>query len=508
MQRIVVEMQTKQGEKARHTLGESRLGKFSPEAARYTSSVELDKNLFDAVIAINLAHIVMLARQKLVNQNDSALILSTLSVIPRTVKQKDELEDVHMNVENYVISKVGMDVGGMLNLGKSRNDQVATALRMTLRGKLLVLAKKLTEFETKLLAQALKHSASVMPGYTHLQRAQPITLGHHLMAYCEALERDFSRIIALYSRVNRSPMGSGALASTGFPIDRALVARLLGFDAILGNSLDAVSSRDFATEAIFVCAQIMTDLSRISEEIVLWSTEEFGFVRVSDDFATTSSMMPQKKNPVVAEIARARAAQVQADLVGALSIAKSLPLSYNIDLQELTYNLWSAVEKAVLTLDIFAKMMHEIKFDSDRMLEAVESDDYLFATELADYLVTKFHLSFREAHGKVGALVRFCEENLQVEDSPFRALGEEDLASILGVPLTKKELEALLDPIYVLSKRKQVGSPNPSLVRKACIRAGVVAKNHSKTIGNLERRIIRSESELDNAVGKIKTTRR
>ena len=237
-----------------------------------------------------------------------------------------------------------------------------------------------------------------------------MTLGHHLLAYFDSLDRDFSRLVDCYLRTDLSPMGSGALASTGFPINRERTAELLGFESILENSLDAVSSRDFATEAIYLCAQTMVDLSRLAEEIILWTTKEFSYAEISDAFSSTSSMMPQKKNAVVPEIFRAKTSQLLGDLVGAMSILKALPLSYNLDLQELTRNLWSATDKTISSVSIFSELMSEIEFNTKNMLESTTSDEFLFATELADCLVQKFKVPFREAHSRVGKLVRYAAE--------------------------------------------------------------------------------------------------
>ncbi len=380
-----------------------RLGTFSASAAKYTSSIDTDPMLIGAVIDVNKAHVIMLAKQGILDTVTSSKLLKALSKIPYNLELKDILEDVHMNVEDYIISKTGKQVGGMLNLAKSRNDQVATALRIALRAELLILGSSLIQLQSALLKQAKRHASTIMPGYTHLQRAQPVTLGHHLLAHFDALDRDFARLVDCYLRVNNSPMGSGALAGSSFELDRKYVAELLGFDSLVENSLDAVSSRDFAIESIYLCAQTMTDLSRIAEETILWTTKEFSFVEISDRFSSTSSMMPQKKNAIVPEIGRARASQVVGDLVGALGIARSLPLSYNLDLQELTRNLWSAIDKSVSSLVLHSEMINEMKFCKDALEEATVSDDFLFATELADHLVKNYSLPFREAHGRVAA---------------------------------------------------------------------------------------------------------
>jgi argininosuccinate lyase len=445
----------------------ARLGEFSIDAARYTSSIDIDSRIIEFVIEINLAHVIMLQRQRIIEEQVGEKLVRALCQIPPNLNLNAHLEDVHMNVEDYVIRSIGKDIGGTLNLGKSRNDQVATALRMALRSRLLSIMRKLTRLEQVLIGRASVNAATLMPGYTHLQRAQPVTLGHYLLSHEQALARDMERLFECYARVNKSPMGAGALASSGLPLDRKMVSLLLGFDGLVENSLDAVSSRDFAVESIYVCAQIMCDLSSLADELVLWTTREFSFAVVSDRFAATSSMMPQKKNAIIPEIARARSSQVLGDLVASMGLVKALPLSYNLDLQELTRNLWSAIDKTEETLDIFAQMVSEMKFNADQMKEAVRSDETLLATELADYLVKKHGLSFREAHHRVGSLVRHAE----AEGFLSKVLSqskEADIRSFLGVGISKKELITILDFDSLLSKRTTIGSPNPKFVKRTC----------------------------------------
>ena len=476
-----------------------RLGRFAPSAAKYTSSIDIDHRLLESVIAINSAHLIMLSRRGFIDRASATRVLHSLAEIPQNMALREGLEDVHMNVEDRVISSAGREAGGMLNLAKSRNDQVATALRMALREKLLEFGNSLVALQGALLVQAGKHGDSVMPGYTHLQRAQPVTLGHHLLAHHDILARDFSRLIDCYHRVNSSPMGSGALACSGFNLDRGFVARLLGFDSLVENSLDAVSSRDFAIESVYLCAQTMADLSRLSEEIILWTTREFSFAEISDRYASTSSMMPQKKNAIVPEIGRAKTSQVLGDLVGALGIVRSLPLSYNLDLQELTRNLWSALDNTTSSLVLHAELIHEMRFDEGALRSATESDDFLFATELADHLVRKYGVAFREAHGRVASLVRHVSELSALrkdEGARFSRVGEAKIREILGVPITTSELSKVTDPDRVLAKRKTVGSPNPELVHKACKTRLRNLSNQEETLHRLSARLDRSQALL------------
>jgi argininosuccinate lyase len=492
-------MRLKDRNKKKDILHSGRLGIFSTSAAKYTSSIDIDGRLLSYVVLINSAHTTMLCEQGILDRNVSNQLLHALKKVPKDLKMKEELEDVHMNVEDYLITKVGKDVGGMLNLGKSRNDQVATALRMALREELIFLGNSITMFEKALLVQAAKYAGSPMPGYTHLQRGQPVTLGHHLLAHFDSLDRNFSRMIDCYLRVNQSPMGAGALATTGFEINRERVAELLGFDSIIENSLDAVSSRDFATEAIYLCAQIMTDLSRLAEEIILWTTREFSFAEISDRHASTSSMMPQKKNAIVPEIFRARTSQVLGDLVGALALVKALPLSYNLDLQELTRNLWSALDKTTASLQMMGEVVNAMKFNTKTLLEATKSDDFLYATELADHLVKKFRLPFREAHGRVGKLIKYCSS----KSSGLRELSDGEVSRILRVEISKDELDSILDPIETLARRKVIGSPNPGLVSASSKRRLQEIAKHENTLYSLQRNLSESQRLLWSSAKRI-----
>jgi argininosuccinate lyase len=342
-----------------------------------------------------------------------------------------------------------------------------------------------------------------MPGYTHLQRGQPVTVGHHLLAHFDSLDRNFSRLVDCYLRVNQSPMGAGALASSGFELDRERVAQFLGFDSVLENSLDAVSSRDFAIEAIYLCSQVMTDLSRLAEEIILWTTKEFSFAEISDKHASTSSMMPQKKNAIVPEIFRARTSQVLGDLVGAMGLVKALPLSYNLDLQELTRNLWSALDKTTASVQMLGEVIDAMKFNTKTLFEATVSDDFLYATELADHLVRKFKLPFREAHGRVGKLVRYCSS----KSCQFRDLSIDEISEILGVGISRSELNSILDPIKTLERRKATGSPNPKQVSASSKKRLLEITKHENTLYSLQKNIAESQKLLWSSAERIgKTT--
>jgi argininosuccinate lyase len=476
---------------------EGRLGRFENSAARYTSSIDFDQEILDAVVRVNSAHVVSLAKSGILEQDVASSLLGALGKVPLNLDLDPELEDVHSVVEHYVTHLVGKEKGGMLNLAKSRNDQVATAIRIALRSKLLSLGKDLTKLGETLARRAEENAGVLMPGYTHLQRAQPVTVGHHLLAYEEMLERSSERILQCYARVNTSPMGAGALASSGFNPNRKEIASLLGFAGLVENSLDAVSARDFAIETIYICAQIMNDLSRLAEELIIWTSSEFSFARIPDAYASTSSMMPQKKNAIVPEIERARSAQVSGDLVAALGITKALPLSYNLDLQELTKNLWSAVNKTMDTVSIFSEMIEGLEFDKDALSKALE-DETIFSTEIADYLVRKFRVPFRSAHQRVGALVRESKEK-----NAFSSLDESQIQKFLGVPISKEEIDKLLDAKIVLSRRSTVGSPNPSLVERASKRSLIASSVTLRKLERLAASLTKAETNLANEIDLI-----
>lgn len=481
----------------------ARLGRFSVTAANYTSSIDSDPVILKEVVRVNMAHVVALAKEGVIEESMASSLLKALRKVPADLKLDPMLEDVHSSIEQYVAAQIGNESGGMLNLAKSRNDQVATALRMALRTKLLKIGKELARLEAVLARKGEENSAVLMPGYTHLQRAQTVTVGHHLLAYADMLVRSSERLFECYARVNNSPMGAGALASSSFNPDRELVASLLGFEGLVTNSLDAVSSRDFAIESIYICAQIMNDLSRLSEEIVLWSSTEFSFAKVSDAYASTSSMMPQKKNAIVPEIARARSSQVAADLVASLGIMKSLPLAYNLDLQELSKNLWSAVDKTLSTISIFSDMIEGLSFNIEELSNAVRADESIFSTEVADYLVRKYKIPFRLAHQRVGALAKQAQGK-----KIFSSLDEVQLRKFLGVGISQKEIKELINGKLAVSRRLSIGSPNPKLVSQQSKNSLLKAASFSKILDNLENSLRIADANLSKQIDLVQRNSR
>ncbi len=377
----------------------------------YTSSIDADRRMVRQDITGSIAHARMLGRQGIIPADDAGAIVSGLSRVLAEAEsgayQLDpRLEDVHMNVEARLGDVIGGEASGKLHTARSRNDQVALDVRLFTLEAVQSTVRLIRALQEVLIDLAERHADDILPGYTHMQRAQPVVLGHHLLAYVEMLERDAGRFADCGQRTAVSPLGSGALAGVPYPLDRIYAAQQLGLAAISENSLDAVSDRDFIVEYNAAAAICMMHLSRMAEEIVLWSTTEFGFITLDDAFATGSSIMPQKKNPDVAELARGKTGRIYGNLMSILTILKALPLSYNRDLQEDKPGFFDTVDTLTSTLDIFARMLPATTFHTNRM-RAVARANYALATDVADYLARK-GVPFREAHHVVGALVGYA----------------------------------------------------------------------------------------------------
>jgi argininosuccinate lyase len=407
---------------------------------RYTASVFFDKRLADADIQGSLAHAEMLAHQKIISAQDYADIQRGMAQIQSEIAAGKfewllDLEDVHLNIEKRLTELVG-DAGKRLHTGRSRNDQVATDIRLYLRAAIDDIIGLLRDFRLALLDLADQHADTILPGFTHMQVAQPITFGHHMLAYVEMFSRDAERLADCRRRVNRLPLGAAALAGTTFPIDRERVAKTLGFEEVCRNSLDAVSDRDFAIEFCAAAALVMTHVSRMSEELVIWMSPRVGFIDIADRFCTGSSIMPQKKNPDVPELARGKTGRVNGHLVGLLTLMKGQPLAYNKDNQEDKEPLFDTVDTVTDTLRIFADMARGITVKADAM-RAAALQGFATATDLADYLVKK-GLPFRDAHEAVAHAVRACVDrgcdlsDLSLEEMrKFSSLIEADVFNVL-----------------------------------------------------------------------------
>lgn len=382
-------------------------------AAAYTASLPFDKRLYEYDIAGSIVHVRMLAKQKIISQSDADTIVKGLEIVRDEIEQgkfefKAELEDIHMAVESRLIEIIG-EVGGKLHTARSRNDQVALDMRLFTRVAIHDARGGIQGLQQALLVIADANKAVVMPGYTHLQVAQPVLLAHHLLAYFEMLQRDYTRFSDCLERVDIMPLGSGALAGVAYDIDREFVAKELGFSRVSSNSLDAVSDRDFVLEYLVAASICMMHLSRLAEELVLWSSAEFGFIEMDDAFATGSSIMPQKKNPDVAELARGKTGRVYGSLMALLTTMKGLPLAYNKDMQEDKQGFFDTVDTLLSTLEVFAGMVKTLKIKPENIAASV-TRGYILATDLADYLVKKSE-TFRKAHEVVGKLVSYAVEN-------------------------------------------------------------------------------------------------
>ena len=452
-----------------------RSGRFSEPVAelvkQYTASVDFDQRLAEADIAGSLAHARMLAAIGVLTAADLAAIERGLAAIRGEIERSEfvwsrDFEDVHLNIEKRLIALIG-DAGKRLHTGRSRNDQVATDMRLYVRSAIDDLATRIAALRRALLDLAEVHAATVMPGFTHLQVAQPVTFGHHLMAYDAMLSRDAERFADCRARVNRLPLGSAALAGTGFPIERDRVARELGFDGLCENSLDAVSDRDFAIEFAAAAALTMMHLSRFAEELVLWSSPGFGFVRLADRFCTGSSIMPQKKNPDVPELVRGKSGRVFGDLVALLTIMKGQPLAYNKDNQEDKEPVFDVVDTLLPTLIIVTDLVAGgIEVDAGRM-RAAAGTGYATATDLADYLVRK-GVPFRDAHEAVAQAVRHAEAGqVDLAQLPLDALQRFS-------PLIDDDVYSVLTLDGSVASRNRAGGTAPEQVREA-IRAARAA---------------------------------
>ncbi|HJV30611.1 MAG TPA: argininosuccinate lyase [Bacillales bacterium] len=440
-------------------------GRFTKETNKlveeFTASITFDQKLAKEDIAGSLAHVQMLGECGIIPVEDANKIKEGLLSIQKMAENNEieflvEDEDIHMNIERLLIEKIG-PVGGKLHTGRSRNDQVATDMHLYLRTKTKELIELLEDLQSSLLEQAKGNLETLIPGYTHLQRAQPVSFAHHLMAYFWMFERDKERLVDSLKRVNWLPLGSGALAGTTFPINRHRVAEILGFDTVYPNSMDAVSDRDFILEFLSIGAIIMTHISRISEELVIWSSQEFQFVELDDSFCTGSSIMPQKKNPDVPELLRGKTGRAYGNLIGLLTVLKGLPLAYNKDLQEDKEGMFDTVATLEGSLKLLAPMIETMTVKKDVMRKAI-NHDFSNATDIADYLVRK-SLPFREAHEIIGKIVLYAIQqqkyllDLTMEEyKQFSPLFEEDIYNVLS-------------PENVVAVRNSFGGTSPKQVQ-------------------------------------------
>ncbi len=442
-------------------------GRFATAAdaimAQINASIDFDKRLYDQDIRGSQAHAAMLAAQKIIAPEDAEKIAAGLEQVRAEIAEgrftfSRELEDIHMNVESRLAELIG-PAAGRLHTARSRNDQVATDLRLYVRDSIDALAAEIMRLQKSLAEKARDHAGDVMPGYTHLQTAQPVTFGHHLMAYVEMFERDRARLMDARARLNECPLGAAALAGTSFPIDRETTAHALGFDRPMANSLDAVSARDFALETLAAGSILAIHLSRLAEEIVLWCSAEFGFASLTDAFTTGSSIMPQKRNPDAAELVRAKAGRIAGAFQGLAMVMKGLPLAYSKDMQEDKEPVFAALDALGLMLPAMTGMIADLKPNPERMREAA-ARGYSTATDLADWLVCALGMPFREAHHVSGKIVRLAEESgLALEAVPLA-----DMQAI--EPRISADVFGVLSVENSVASRRSFGGTAPENVRE------------------------------------------
>ena len=473
-----------------------RLGDVREDVAKFTSSRKDDARLGDAVLAINKAHVAMLMEQKIIQWQDGAKILKALQKLS-SQKLDPNAEDVHMAVEEAVLAETGPEVGGNLHIAKSRNDQVTTAIRMQLRNELLNILQLVLNMQESLIETASKHTKTVILAYTHLQPAQPVTFAHYLLSHVDALGRDLERLQNAYVHVNLCPLGAGALATTSFPINRKRTAELLGFDSVLENSIDAVGSRDFIVETQSALAVLAVNLSRLAEDLIIWSSPEFGTVELPDDFTSTSSIMPQKKNPEVLEVIRARASYALGDLVASAAALKSLPTTYNLDFQEITPKLWATTDNLTASLSIFSKLIPKLKVTDN--VEDKATAGFVGATELANMLVRKYNIAFRTSHKIVGALVKTLIDSKKNLLAATPELLQKTAQEVAGIKLAVKseDIISCINLRKLVETYKVQGGPSPKEVERI-----ISARN--KTMGQDKNNIAKLEKKLANAETALK----
>lgn len=473
------------------------MGEISEDILDYLSSRKADERIFEADLLVDRAHLAMLREQGLISVEVCSQIVAALDEIGAAAETAlGAGEDVHEAIEASILARVGPE-GGRMHTGRSRNDEVATCIRLALRAEMLDLMAEQLSFIRTLVRLADAHKETIIPGFTHTQHAQPTTLAHHLLAHADAAARDLARMEDAYVRVNLSPLGAAAFASTGFAIDRMRTSQLLGFDGLVENSMDAVSTRDFILEVLADLSIMMVNLSRLAEELILWSTSEFGYLELDNLYASTSSIMPQKKNPDTAELARGKTGSVMGSLMAVLSICKGLPLSYNRDLQEATPHLWRSLDWSRSTVRILDGCVASLKFNLERM-EKSSGTGFSTATELADSLVRITGMPFRTAHRIVGRIAA------SGQSATLDQLDEIAL-ELAGFPASERgfsemDLQRALDPRSNVALRANTGGPAPE-------ETGRMIQERLERIAAGEERLAGRRSRVERAMGELRAVR-
>ncbi len=478
-------------------LKSGRLKQSRRDVADFISSIDSDRRIATASVLVNEAHVLALYRAGAIGRADSVKLVRALRAVKKSRRTRRRVEDIHVLIEEEVTRHAGEVLGGMLHTGKSRNDQVVTAIRMVLRDSLLSLSSRLLSLERELLRIAWKHRESLFVGYTHLQPAQPITFAHYLLAVGDAILRDVLRLRESYGRVNHCPMGAGALAGSSFRIDRLLTARLLGFDGIVENSLDATGTRDFVLEALAVFGLVALDFSRLAQDLIFYGSSDVGILEWPDSFTSTSSMMPQKKNPDVLELIRARCGRVASAFSTAAGIVHALPSGYNLDFQELTPMLWDSLDTLNSCLDMFIGLMGKVA--PSEGIGSRQSLRFIVATEVANTLSREANVPFRTAHHLVGKAVRLAMERGQ----GFSEIDQADWERLLGRKLDEVTARRLSEAAQIersYARYRTLGSPNPRetrrLIHKRLGQAGQALARNSQD----RAKVLAGLSSLRNAI--------
>jgi len=475
-----------------------RIGAARKDVVEFTASIKSDQKLLEAVIKINEAHVAMLMEQEIINCQMGAKLLQALAELDPKMKLDPSIEDVHLAVEEEVNKKVGVETGGNLHIAKSRNDQVATAIRMALRTSLLELMNLVIKLQGSLIELAEKHTEMLFPSYTHLHPAQPVTFAHILLAYVDALQRSLKRLEETYPRVNLCPMGAGAIATTSFPINRNRTAELLGFSKVLENSIDAVGSRDFILETLANLTLLAIDISRIAEDLILWSSPDFGIIDLPESFSFTSSIMPQKKNPDVLEVIRARMSQVLGNFVASASTLKALPSGYNLDLQEITPKLWESIETVSNSLFMLSELTKNLNVNKNVFSKQILN--YSTTTELANLLFKKYNVPFRTSHKIVGAVVKtLLDKEMALSDLTPELLNKTAKDSA-GITLAVKpaDIKDSIDPKKFVESHKTMGGPAPAEVKR-------MLKNRKQMTSQSKTSLKEQKSKLEEADSQLKS---
>jgi len=482
-----------------------RLASIRKDIANFTSSMKDDIVLSDAVININRAHVMMLMEQNIINHVTGVTLLKTLtSIFDKSLSPSSE--DIHMAIEEAVLQETGEEIGGNLHIAKSRNDQIATAIRMQLRNHLLNSMNNILKLQKSLHKKAENHVNTIILEYTHMQPAQPVTFAHYLLSFIDNLERDLQRLLETYERVNFCPLGAGALATTSFKINRNNVAKLLGFNEILENSIDAVGSRDFILETLGVYTVLSVSLSRLAEDLIVWSSMDFNVVELPDDFASTSSIMPQKKNPEALEIIRANASKVLGDFVASTSTLKGLPSTYNLDFQQITPNLWNSIAIVDASLFILSEIIPNLKITIDISNKALKS--FVAATEIANFLTRNCEVPFRTAHKIVGSLVN----SLIANNLTFKDLKPEMIQKISEkitnhkIKISVEQISNCTDLQKLISNHDVRGGPAPTEVKRALVERKKKFKRSQNMLSDINKNLINAQQTMESKISSYLTS--